>query len=87
MPFGTPSRAFQALSHARILRFDSSMTISIRSPACSSHGKTSVCNCGAVSRLAADGDHSAIADETFGRMSWSRMLSRTKAGRSGSQEV
>lgn len=69
MPFGTPSFAFHDLSHARIFRFDSSMTISIRAPACSSHGKTSVCSCGAVSRFAAEGDHSAIADDTFGKIS------------------
>lgn len=87
MPLGTPSFAFQALSHARIFLFDSSMIISIRPPACSSQGNTSVCSCGAVPLLAAEGDHSAIAEETFGRMSWSRMLSRTKAGRRGDHAV
>lgn len=85
-PFGTPSDAFHPFNHARTLRFDSSNTCSIRSPACSSHGNTIVCS-EAPPRRTDDGDQSTIAFDTFGRMSWSRMLSRRKRGRRGDQEV
>lgn len=46
-----------------------------------------MCRAGAAPRLKADGDQSAMAMESLGRTSWSRMLSRRKEGRRGSQDV
>ena len=86
IPFGTPSTAFHTLSHALTLRFASSMIPSIRSPACSSHGNTIVCSAAPPLRTD-EGDQSAIAFDTLGRISWSRTLSTIKDGRIGDQLV
>lgn len=87
-PFGTPSLAFHpVLTQPLTFLLASSNTPSILSPAISNQGKTIVCNGGYSPRLQAEGDQSERVERTFGRMSWSRRLSRMKEGRRGDQAV